>query len=182
MKKKEKNFVTSFGLRWRLDRTGWSDEHKSRSDGMFGRDTKPPSQLANLWEQHGVYVLYKGHGVVYVGIATRLGKRIRDHNFDIYRGNWDHFSWFGSSKLVHAQNGSGLFVASVPDPPEKPGRRGQTVTPWRVWSDIEALIYRSLYPYRHIQGSPGKEPYFGALGVKRFAQVSEAEVRKRLGT
>jgi hypothetical protein len=174
------NFITSFGLRWRRDATGWSD-HRSRSDGLFGRSSQRPSRIANQWDQHGAYVLYEGHRVEYVGIATRLGNRIRDHCFDRHEKHWDRFSWFGSSELVSASDGSRLLVASAPELPEKPGRDPQTVIPWRVWSDIEALIYRSLYPYRHIDGMPGKEPYFGARGVEKWVQVSEATATRRRG-
>lgn len=174
------NFITSFGLRWRRDATGWSD-HRSRSDGLFGCSTVRSARFANHWDQHGLYVLYEGHRVEYVGIATRLGNRIRDHCFDIHNRHWDRFSWFGSSELVSAPDGSRLLVAYAPVRPKKPGRDPQAVIPWRVWSDVEALVYRSLYPYRHIRGSPGKEPYFGARRVEKWAQVSEAAATRHHG-
>lgn len=43
----------------------------------------------------GLYVLYKGKNVVYIGKArTNLAKRLRDHTADHLKNKWDAYSWF----------------------------------------------------------------------------------------
>lgn len=42
--------------------------------------------------RNGVYALYKGHRLYYVGLATNLRTRLRHHLQDRHRGAWDTFS------------------------------------------------------------------------------------------
>lgn len=55
------------------------------------------SQAVNFAEEVGVYILYSGDRVIYVGRVTeqRLGPRLWDHTRDRLAGRWDRFSWFG---------------------------------------------------------------------------------------
>ena len=43
-------------------------------------------------KRHGVYALYKGDKLYYVGLATNLRSRLRHHLKDRHRGLWDRFS------------------------------------------------------------------------------------------
>jgi predicted GIY-YIG superfamily endonuclease len=48
-------------------------------------------------ERPGVYILYKGDELYYVGKATRLMSRLHDHSSkvtDEYYAHWDYFSAF----------------------------------------------------------------------------------------
>ncbi|WP_206678263.1 hypothetical protein, partial [Salmonella enterica] len=51
----------------------------------------------NFADRVGVYILYSGERVIYVGRITepRLGPRLWDHMCDRLAGRWDRFSWFG---------------------------------------------------------------------------------------
>jgi Restriction Enzyme Adenine Methylase Associated len=42
--------------------------------------------------QHGVYALYRGHQLQYVGLASNLRSRLGQHLRDRHAGTWDHFS------------------------------------------------------------------------------------------
>lgn len=57
-----------------------------------------PKQLTGLvGRQHGVYALYKGDKLYYVGLASNLRGRIKNHLRDRHQGKWDRFSLY----LVH---------------------------------------------------------------------------------
>ena len=54
-----------------------------------------PRQLTDLvGRQHGVYALYKGDRLYYVGLATNLRRRIKHHLSDRHAGKWDRFSLY----------------------------------------------------------------------------------------
>jgi len=54
-----------------------------------------PKQLTDLiGKQHGVYALYKGSRLYYVGLATNLRGRIKQHLRDKHAGKWDKFSLY----------------------------------------------------------------------------------------
>src|SRR3954452_5460717 len=42
--------------------------------------------------RNGVYALYKGEKLYYVGLATSLNGRLKQHLKDRHRGAWDRFS------------------------------------------------------------------------------------------
>jgi hypothetical protein len=44
--------------------------------------------------QQGVYALYDGDSMYYVGLATNLSGRLRQHLRDKHRGKWDRFSMY----------------------------------------------------------------------------------------
>lgn len=83
--------VTSFGMFWRREGVEWTANLK-----LLG--TQKKSSLAvNFSEQVGVYLLYDGREVIYVGRTTDrpLGKRLFEHTLDRMSARWDRFSWFG---------------------------------------------------------------------------------------
>ncbi len=44
--------------------------------------------------QHGIYALYKGNKLYYVGLAANLRRRLRHHLRDRHRATWDRFSLY----------------------------------------------------------------------------------------
>ncbi len=50
-----------------------------------------------MTDQRGIYLLYDGREVVYVGRSTdrSLGTRLYEHTYDRLRTRWNRFSWFG---------------------------------------------------------------------------------------
>lgn len=51
--------------------------------------------------RHGVYALYKGDRLYYVGLASSLRSRLRNHLKDRHAGRWDHFSVYVTSTNDH---------------------------------------------------------------------------------
>lgn len=85
------DIVTSFGMFWR--RTGVEWKSKPRLLGMEAIDAK----AVDFHNQLGVYLLYDGREVIYVGRSTDrpLGRRLYEHTSDRLSTRWDRFSWFG---------------------------------------------------------------------------------------
>jgi hypothetical protein len=48
-------------------------------------------------KQLGIYLLYDGREVIYIGRTTErsLGRRLFEHTSDRMAARWDRFSWFG---------------------------------------------------------------------------------------
>lgn len=49
-------------------------------------------------DKHGIYALYKGTKIYYVGLARSLSVRIKQHLQDRHGGNWDSFSLYITSE------------------------------------------------------------------------------------
>ena len=83
--------ITSFGMFWRKEEVEWIATPKLL--GMQQIDATP----VDFYKQLGVYLLYDGREVIYVGRTTDrpLGKRLYEHTIDRMSARWDRFSWFG---------------------------------------------------------------------------------------
>lgn len=87
---------------WERSAVAWSGVRGNaghlRGMGPIGVAKKDQIQ-ADFREQIGVYVLYKGERVVYVGQAgagsNTLYTRLKNHLTDHLADRWDRFSWFG---------------------------------------------------------------------------------------
>lgn len=88
----ETGFLNAFGMFWRRDEVDW----EQRGSSLWGAQLKASDSI-NFAEQVGVYILYSGERVIYVGRITeaRLGPRLWEHTRDRLSGRWDRFSWFG---------------------------------------------------------------------------------------
>jgi hypothetical protein len=83
--------VTSFGMFWRRSMVEWVATPKLL--GMQEIGATP----VDFYRQLGIYLLYDGREVIYVGRSTDrpLGKRLFEHTVDRMSTRWDRFSWFG---------------------------------------------------------------------------------------
>ena len=83
--------ITSFGMFWRRDEIEWGPTPKLLGMQQIG------ATPVNFYKQIGIYLLYDGREVIYVGRATDrpLGKRLYEHTLDRMSARWDRFSWFG---------------------------------------------------------------------------------------
>lgn len=167
--RERENLITSYGLLWSVDGTGWSRRQ------MLGRPAsrRARQKILNFWSQPGIYVLVGSQGAHYVGIATELGPRIRAHLKDRHEKLWDSYSWFGAiggpadlpaDRAAHSDR--------MPKSPKKPGRDPRVIKPWRAWSDIEAMLFHSLDTVDRT-----KTPYFGGP-VLRYEQVRSTAVKQ----
>ena len=88
----EKNvIVTCFGMFWERDRIEWTSKPVICGIQYIGSD---PVDFCN---QIGIYFLYDGREVIYVGriVDRPLGNRLYEHTRDRLRTRWNRFSWFG---------------------------------------------------------------------------------------
>jgi hypothetical protein len=83
--------ISSFGMFWRRDAIEWGPN--PRLLGMQQIGATP----VDFCKQLGIYLLYDGREVIYVGRTTDgpLGRRLYAHTIDRMSARWDRFSWFG---------------------------------------------------------------------------------------
>lgn len=83
--------VTSFGMFWRRDFVDWGATPQILGMQQIG------AEAVDFNRQLGIYLLYDGREVIYVGRCTDrpLGRRLYEHTADRLATRWDRFSWFG---------------------------------------------------------------------------------------
>lgn len=83
--------INAFGMYWSREKVLWTSNPK-----LLGQQ-QPDSTPVDFSGEKGVYLLYDGREVVYVGRTTDqpLGARLRQHTLDRLNGRWGRFSWFG---------------------------------------------------------------------------------------
>ncbi len=83
--------VSSFGMFWRRDAVEWVATPKLLGMQQIG------ATAVDFNKQLGIYLLYDGREVIYVGRTTDrpLGRRLFEHTLDRMSARWDRFSWFG---------------------------------------------------------------------------------------
>lgn len=98
--------ITSFGMFWRKEAVEWATTPKLLGMQQIG------ATPVDFYKQLGIYLLYDGREVIYVGRTTDrpLGKRLYEHTIDRLSARWDRFSWFGL--LPVSDSGQ---IGSLPD-------------------------------------------------------------------
>lgn len=126
---------------WSRDEVDWWGEHGSLE--LLGRVNKNRGalQVANFWDQRGIYVLYNDHGPYYVGktFEQALGVRLRQHQKDTspHRERWNRFSWFGWRRVLKGTDATGFQrLGQVP--------AGVLTDSRSSVADIEALLIEAL--------------------------------------
>lgn len=154
----EMGLINAFGMFWSRREVLW----RGRSSRLLGVQ-QTGSQQVDFAEQAGVYLLYDGQRVIYVGrvIEPRLAMRLWEHTRDRLTGRWDRFSWFGVRAVgedgaLGPMPTSGIELASL-------------------IATMEALLIEGLEPPQNRRQGDG----FNAV---EFLQVTDPEVeleRKR---
>lgn len=111
-----KLLVQNFGLRWRRNQVNFGRRGRGGRAALCGFDAaakQADRRMVDFWEQTGVYALYDGPELVYVGRATKgdepLGVRLAQHNRDPRKSDrWTAFSWLGFRRV----NNDGSLQAS----------------------------------------------------------------------
>lgn len=90
-KEEQYEIVTSFGMFWRREAIEWMASPKVLGMQQIG------ATPVDFCRQLGIYLLYDGREVIYVGRSTDrpLGQRLYEHTKDRMSARWDRFSWFG---------------------------------------------------------------------------------------
>jgi hypothetical protein len=98
--------ITSFGMFWRKEAIEWKATPKLLGMQKIG------AIPVDFNKQLGIYLLYDGREVIYVGRSTErpLGKRLYEHTVDRLSARWDRFSWFGLLPISEEGN-----IGALPD-------------------------------------------------------------------
>jgi hypothetical protein len=98
-----------------------------------------PKVLTDLiGKQHGVYALYKGNRLYYVGLATNLRGRIKVHLRDKHAGKWDKFSLYLVREAEHIRELESLILR-IADPRGNP-MKGRLPHAVNLGPDLRAKI------------------------------------------
>lgn len=83
--------ISSFGMFWKREGVEWSSSPKLLGMQQIG------AEAVDFSKQIGIYLLYDGREIIYVGRSTDrpLGRRLYEHTLDRLSSRWDRFSWFG---------------------------------------------------------------------------------------
>lgn len=145
--------ISSFGMFWRREEVDWVATPKIWGMQQIGADS------VDFHQQIGIYLLYDGREVIYVGRATErpLGKRLYEHTADRLSSRWDRFSWFGL--LPVSDNGS---LGSLPE-----SYLGMKIIP-----AIEAILIEALEPRQNRKRGDD-------LSAVEYIQRPDPQVRKK---
>ncbi|MEX0703967.1 MAG: HTH domain-containing protein [Planctomycetales bacterium] len=151
---KQYEVITSFGMFWRRDLISWSKI--PRLLGMQQIGATP----VDFCLQQGLYLLYDGREVIYVGRSTErpLGRRLYEHTFDRLSTRWDRFSWFGL--LPVSDDGQ---LESLP-----PQYLSDKIIP-----AMEAVLIEALEPRQNRKRGDD-------LAAVEYIQKEDPEIRKKL--
>jgi hypothetical protein len=145
--------ITSFGMFWRREAIEWTSTPKLL--GVAQGSNTP----VNFCKQIGVYLLYDGREVIYVGRTTEktLGKRLYDHTLNRLSTRWDRFSWFGLLPISEIGE-----IGSLPAAYE-----AKNIIP-----ALEAILIEALEPRQNRKRGDD-------LNAVEFSQVPDPQIEKK---
>jgi hypothetical protein len=145
--------ITSFGMFWRRDAIEWAAT--PRILGMQQLGAKP----VDFHKQLGIYLLYDGREVIYVGRATErpLGRRLYEHTADRLSSRWDRFSWFGLLPVSEAGE-----LGSLPD----------SYVSTKIIPAVEAILIEALEPRQNRKRGDD-------LSAVEYIQKEDPEIQKK---
>lgn len=145
--------ISSFGMFWRRDAVEWVSTPKLLGMQQIG------AEPVDFHKQLGIYLLYDGREVIYVGrsMDRPLGKRLYEHTLDRFSSRWDRFSWFGL--LPVADTGAlGKMPATYP---------GVNIIP-----AVEAILIEALEPRQNRRRGDD-------LSAVEYIQKEDPEIQKK---
>ena len=98
-----------------------------------------PEELTDLAaKEHGVYALYKGDRLYYVGLAIDLRNRIKHHLRDRHARKWDRFSLYLIRKADHIKELESLILRTAD--PRGNRKKGKLLKAENLMFDLRAKI------------------------------------------
>ena len=152
-KEDQYDIVTSFGMFWKRGYIDWTSKPKVL--GMQQIAAEP----VDFHDQVGIYLLYDGREIIYVGRTTDrpLGRRLYEHTMDRLSSRWDRFSWFGL--LPVSESGKlGKMPATYPSPKLIPA--------------LEAILIEALEPRQNRKRGDD-------LSAVEYIQKEDPEIQKK---
>jgi hypothetical protein len=150
----QNTIISSFGMFWRRAAVEWKQNPSLLGMQEIG------AEPVDFSKQLGVYLLYDGREVIYVGRATEraLGRRLYEHTSDRLATRWDRFSWFGF--LPVSENGT---LGNLPD-----AHIAKFIIP-----TIEAVLIEALEPRQNRKRGDD-------LTAVEFMQKEDPSILKKL--
>lgn len=144
--------IKAFGMFWERSLIQWR-----RSSAIIGRQ-QVNSDSVDFSGQIGIYILYDGKEVVYIGrsVDRPIGERLFEHTQDRLRGRWNRFSWFG---VLDVQDDGAL------------GELDQHFTSTKLIDTFEAVFIEVLEPPLNRKRGDG----FSAI---EYLQVTDPNVER----
>lgn len=145
--------ITSFGMFWRKEAVEWIATPKLLGMQQIG------ATPVDFYKQLGIYLLYDGREVIYVGRTTDrpLGKRLYEHTIDRMSARWDRFSWFGL--LPVSEKGE---IGSLPE----------TYDAAKLIPALEAILIEALEPRQNRKRGDD-------LAAVEYLQKIDPEIEKK---
>ncbi len=145
--------VTSFGMFWRRSAIEWNATPKLLGMQQIG------ATPVDFNKQLGIYLLYDGREVIYIGRTTDrpLGRRLYEHTSDRMAARWDRFSWFGL--LPVSETGS---LGSLPI----------TYDALKIIPALEAILIEALEPRQNRKRGDD-------LAAVEYIQREDPEIQKK---
>jgi hypothetical protein len=145
--------VAAFGMFWRREAVDWMRTPKLLGMQQIG------ATPVDFNGQRGVYLLYDGREVIYVGRTTdrALGTRLYEHTIDRLSTRWDRFSWFG---LLPVSNTGSL------------GQMPSTFDAAKLAPALEAILVEALEPRQNRKRGDD-------LAAVEYVQMEDPEIQKR---
>ena len=147
------DIVTSFGMFWRRDAIQWVATPKLLGMQQIG------ATPVDFNKQLGIYLLYDGREVIYIGRTTDrpLGRRLFEHTVDRMAARWDRFSWFGLLPVSDAG-----FLGSLP----------ATYEAAKMIPALEAILIEALEPRQNRKRGDD-------LSAVEYMQREDPEIQKK---
>jgi len=147
------DIVSSFGMFWRRDAIQWVATPKLLGMQQLG------ATPVNFNKQLGIYLLYDGREVIYIGRTTDrpLGRRLFEHTLDRLAARWDRFSWFGLLPVSEAGQ-----LGSLP----------ATYEAAKMIPALEAILIEALEPRQNRKRGDD-------LSAVEFIQHEDPEIQKK---
>ena len=151
--KSHNSIIQAFGMFWQRNMINWT-----RSPNLLGKQ-QIGADSVNFSNQLGVYLLYDGRDVIYVGrsVERPLGLRLFEHTQDRLKGRWDRFSWFGLHQVTEKGELKEVNIAPTID---------------IIISTLEALLIEGLEPPQNRKRGDD----FNAI---EYLQAEDPEIEKQ---
>lgn len=147
------DIVTSFGMFWRRTAIEWNATPKLLGMQQIG------ATPVDFNKQLGIYLLYDGREVIYIGRTTDrpLGRRLYEQTSDRMAARWDRFSWFGLVPVSEAG-----MLGSLPD----------TYDAAKMIPALEAILIEALEPRQNRKRGDD-------LSAVEYIQREDPEIQKK---
>ena len=160
--------VTAYGLYWERDKVYWEPGQGRTRKYRLPGSADDSEDVIEFGDQWGVYILYDGSQVVYVGQSMKgIFGRLSLHNHGRRRNSrWDRFSWFG----FRAVNTDGTL-----------SDERATFSTAMLVTILESVMIEGFMPPLNDQGGQLMGTVYRQVEAPELVAQRETELRRMLG-